>query len=734
MAQNIVFKVSADTTGIKTGMEQAGQATKKVSKEVSILDKQFKQLGAATVAAFAVGSVIAFGKAVFAATAEVQSLQARLNSLYGSEQGGAKALNELNVLANKLGLNFLDLSNNFVQFTAAAKASGMEVRQAEKIFKSMSVAIAGSGASAEQGRRAMVALTQMIGKGKISAEELRGQLGEALPSAMGIMAKSMGVSVQKLGDMMEKGQLLSNEVLPKFAKEMEKAFGADAEKLANGLTAATNRLENSWNSFLANIVDSKSATGFIDLLAKSVDALSLSVAVLDGRYSDFQTKRDKEKRLVEADEATRQVVAQIQKEAEAYGDVDLAIEELTKKYNSLLNEVEAYDAAVLRERNKIGGGRGGELALQTKEFDAKRKVLEILQDEIDTQKQSQQNSITSTKLTKEQTKELEKQRQELEKINELELERLLQQLKDAQIDPFQSQLAEATYDAEQEAQRQKNVEKMLGEIGQENSKINDLRNAQGDYEILEAKRIADEKADIAKQEKALRIQLAESTFSGIASLANAYYQNDLAKQAEALNERRKKGEIGEEEYDKAITKIKRKAFLADQIAALSQIAISTAINIASVQNASSLGALTPLYLTNAAIQAGIVLAQPVPYNKGTKRVPMMRNAVRGKDSVHAILTPDERVVPADINSQPGYSALLDLAHDRKITNEEAGMIASIAMGSSRSGAGSNIDSDALGRSIAKHLPTTSVNINDRGIAIITERSQSEIRRLKTRIG
>jgi hypothetical protein len=266
------------------------------------------------------------------------------------------------------------------------------------------------------------------------------------------------------------------------------------------------------------------------------------------------------------------------------------------------------------------------------------------------------------------------------------------------------------------------------------SKLNDLRKAQGDYEVQEAKRIADEKADIAKQENALRIQLAESTFSGIASLANAYYQNDLAKQAEALNERRKKGEIGEEEYDKAITKIKRKAFLADQIAALSQIAISTAINIASVQNAASLGALTPLYLTNAAIQAGIVLAQPVPYNKGTKRVPMMRNAVRGKDSVHAILTPDERVVPADINSQPGYSALLDLAHDRKITNEEAGMIASIAMGSSRSGAGSTIDSDALGRSIAKHLPTTSVNINDRGIAIITERSQSEIRRLKTRIG
>jgi tape measure domain-containing protein len=731
MAQNIVFKVSADTTGIKTGMEQAGQATKKVSKEVSDLEKQFTTLGGIIVGAFSVSALIDFGREVTRVTAQVQSLTIRMQDLTGSETLAVTKLQELRIIAEKLGLEFKGLTDSYVQFVSAAKASGMEVAKADKIFKSMSVAVAGSGVSADKAQRAMVALTQMIGKQKISAEELNNQLGEAMPAAIGIMAKSMGVGTKELFKMMEQGQVLSNEVLPKFAEEMEKAFGGNAEKLADSLQANLNRLENAWTDLYLTV-------GNTGLSGAGIKTLTLFVNGLENAFVSLQFAAATVQTLIGNPAAVAQFMIQQQTLAAERYRAEQAIQ--AEKYathilDSEQNETIEKQTRILENRARtlqagiIKGNNLSKEEIQNNiEIEEKIKAINNLITSIAPAKK-QQKQITDAEL-----KAIEKKRIELEKINQLELDRLTEELKASQIDPFESQLAEATYDAEQEAKRQKNVEKMLGEIGQENSKLNDLRNAQGDYEILEAKRIADEKADIAKQEKALRIQLAESTFSGIASLANAYYQNDLAKQTESLNERRKKGEIGEEEYANAVRRIKRKALIADKIAALSQIAISTAVNIASIQNGTALGLLTPLYLTNAAIQTGLVLAQPVPYNKGTKRVPMMRNAVRGKDSVHAILTPDERVVPADINSQPGYSALLDLAHDRKITNEEAGMIASIAMGSSRFGAGSNIDSDALGRSIAKHLPTTSVNINDRGIAIITERSQSEIRRLKTRIG
>jgi tape measure domain-containing protein len=731
MAQNIVFKVSADTTGIKTGMEQAGQATKKVSKEVSDLEKQFTTLGGIIVGAFSVSALIDFGKEVTRVSAQVQSLTIRMQDLTGSETLAVTKLNELRIIAEKLGLEFKGLTDSYVQFVSAAKASGMEVAKADKIFKSMSVAVAGSGVSADKAQRAMVALTQMIGKQKISAEELNNQLGEAMPAAIGIMAKSMGVGTKELFKMMEQGQVLSNEVLPKFAEEMEKAFGGNAEKLADSLQANLNRLENAWTDLYLTV-------GNTGLSGAGIKTLTLFVNGLENAFVSLQFAAATVQTLIGDPAAVAKFMIQQQTLAAERYRAEQAIQ--AEKYatnilDSEQNETIEKQTRILENRARtlqsglIKGNNLSKEEIQNNiEIEEKIKAINNLIISIAPAKK-QQKQITDAEL-----KAIEKKRIELEKINQLELDRLTEQLKASQIDPFQSQLAEATYDAEQEAKRQKGVEKMLGEISQENSKLNDLRKAQGDYEVQEAKRIADEKADIAKQEKALRIQLAESTFSGITSLSNEFYQKDLMKQTDVLNQRLKAGEIGEEEYANAVRRIKRKALIADKIAALSQIAISTAVNIASIQNGTALGLLTPLYLTNAAIQAGLVLAQPVPYNKGTKRVPMMRNAVRGKDSVHAILTPDERVVPADINSQPGYSALLDLAHDRKITNEEAGMIASIAMGSSRSGAGSNIDSDALGRSIAKHLPTTSVNINDRGIAIITERSQSEIRRLKTRIG
>jgi len=64
----------------------------------------------------------------------------------------------------------------------------------------------------------------MMGKGKVQAEELRGQLGEALPGAFNLAAKAMGVTTSKLNEMLDKGQVLPEELLPKLASELLKTF------------------------------------------------------------------------------------------------------------------------------------------------------------------------------------------------------------------------------------------------------------------------------------------------------------------------------------------------------------------------------------------------------------------------------------------------------------------------------------------------------------------------------
>jgi tape measure domain-containing protein len=730
MAQNIVFKVSADTTGIKAGMEQAGNATKKVSQNVSSLETQFKSLADSIQNAFSIGSVVEFGKAVYKVSAEIQSLQVRLNSISGGNNQGMVAMQDLSKMANKLGLDFVGLADNFVQFVGAAKASGMEVRKAEQIFKSMSVAIAGSGANAETAKRAMTAMTQMLGKGKISAEELRNQLGEAMPQAFGIMAKSLGVTTQQLDKMMADGKLLANDVLPKFAKEMEKAFGADAQKLAEGMQANVNRLNNAWQNYMATLGERfYGSMGGAQVLADMLEWWT-KINLTHEQYMSRETAR-----LLNS--------SQEKQSAEA------TLESLKSQGKTLDQLVHSFK--VLRDTEM-------EFAKSIKDTDAKGYVNSVkMAQAYDMILKSVENELALSKvkvpLTEAQIKALEKERKERERIA-LEMRKALEAGMKMQLEAdiefgtkgekskrdFANLLrsdmsgSEIATPFESEMKRLDRLRRR-DEINEEeylNRKL-EIQRKYGQNSVETFDQIYALTNKKAQEEKDAKIQFGVDTFNGLSELANTFYQRDLAKQTEALQKRLEVGELSEEQYAEALRQIKRKQMVADKIAAISQIAIATAINVAKASGTLT-APLIPGIIASGTIQAGIVLAQPVPYNKGTKRVPMMRGAIRGKDSVHAILTPDERVVPADINTQPGYSALLDLAQDRKISDKEAGFIAEMAMGGRASSNQPALDPDVIGKAIAKYIPHTSVKINERGIAVITEQSRSEIRRLKSRIG
>ena len=79
---------------------------------------------------------------------------------------------------------------------------------------------------------AMMALGQMVSKGNVSMEELRQQLGERLPGAYSIAARAMGVTEQQLGKLLETGQVVSADLLPKFAAQLQRDMGDAPERAA----------------------------------------------------------------------------------------------------------------------------------------------------------------------------------------------------------------------------------------------------------------------------------------------------------------------------------------------------------------------------------------------------------------------------------------------------------------------------------------------------------------------
>lgn len=151
------------------------------------------------------------------------------------------------------GVALVTTTVRYSRFLAAAQESGLALRETEQIFESMTKASAALGLNTQELESVYLALEQMLSKGKVTTEELRRQLGERLPGAMGIMASAIGVTIPELDKMLKRGEVLSAEVLPKFAKAVEQAYGIEQADRIETLVAKQNRLTTAWQNFIKTI-------------------------------------------------------------------------------------------------------------------------------------------------------------------------------------------------------------------------------------------------------------------------------------------------------------------------------------------------------------------------------------------------------------------------------------------------------------------------------------------------
>lgn len=155
------------------------------------------------------------------------------------------------------GLSLVESTNAYVRFRAAVGQSNMTIKEGQNIFESIAKASAVMGMSVEKTNDVFLALEQMLSKGSIMSEELRRQMGQHLPVAMAAMAaaaKDAGISTSgttaELLKLMKQAKVTAEDVLPYFAKEVEKALGIENVDRVDTLIAAQNRLTLAWMEFV----------------------------------------------------------------------------------------------------------------------------------------------------------------------------------------------------------------------------------------------------------------------------------------------------------------------------------------------------------------------------------------------------------------------------------------------------------------------------------------------------
>jgi hypothetical protein len=205
-----------------------------------------------------------------------------------------------------------------------------------------------------------------------------------------------------------------------------------------------------------------------------------------------------------------------------------------------------------------------------------------------------------------------------------------------------------------------------------------------------SKKTNDDDVKAKKEAEAKKAAIQQQSTTLLTTIANGFFQlqkDNLNNELSVLqyNQAQELAAAGENEQAKAAinakfaketAEIKRKQAVADKEQAIFNIGISTASAVIKQLAATPLPAGGPLIALVAAIgaaQLAFAVAKPIPkfFNKGTKGVPGTDTT---RDSVYAMLTPGEGVMPVDRMKE--YRPAFDAIFDRKIP---ADLINAIAM-------------------------------------------------------
>ena len=142
----------------------------------------------------------------------------------------------------------------FTSLTASVKGAGLSVDDAKESFLAIASGIRGTGGSLEDMKSAMRATSQVFSKGKVSAEELRQQLGERLPGAFTLFAESMGKTPAELDKALEQGKVTLEDFLG-FSQKLFDEYGENAKILAQAPESAGDRLQTEISNLKDNLGD-----------------------------------------------------------------------------------------------------------------------------------------------------------------------------------------------------------------------------------------------------------------------------------------------------------------------------------------------------------------------------------------------------------------------------------------------------------------------------------------------
>lgn len=241
-AKTRIAALEAEMNGTLPAMERMGAGARGLESGFGALTAQFAGLAVAMQA----------GQTFIHANSQVESLSRSLGILVGSSAKAAEELEYIRSTAQRLGIDVLEAGKAYTQLIAATQGTTLAGERAREIFEAVAGAMSTLGKSSAETSNALLAVNQMASKGTVSLEELKGQLGEALPGALKAAAAGAGVTVSELTKMVETGSVLAEDMLPALAKGLREMYGVGKTE-NDTFVAQWARMKNSVTGFMTAV-------------------------------------------------------------------------------------------------------------------------------------------------------------------------------------------------------------------------------------------------------------------------------------------------------------------------------------------------------------------------------------------------------------------------------------------------------------------------------------------------
>lgn len=257
--QRMADKYTRLNTKIQETNQKFAELTKQKQDNKSVLDILKASLGtfigmlARDFLTNAIQGFKEFAASISRAGIELDALQNTMLAATGGWESGGREIKWVIDMSNRLGLAFGDVSDSYAKFMTSFTRSGGTISQSRQIFEDLSTAMVSLHLPAERMQGVFVALEQMANKGTVQAEELKRQLGNALPGAFELAAESMGILPARLMDLMKKGEVFSKDFLPAFAATVKAALGQSIDIASMQFNASINRLATATDLLKMNL-------------------------------------------------------------------------------------------------------------------------------------------------------------------------------------------------------------------------------------------------------------------------------------------------------------------------------------------------------------------------------------------------------------------------------------------------------------------------------------------------